>query len=108
KGTYPPTTLYDKEGRPTLSWRVALLPYLGEEALYKEFKLDEPWDSLHNKKLLKKMPKALQAPSSRFDDFDYIGRGKRRGKTRDLVFAGEDTPFGLKKSVRKADVGNNA
>ena len=33
-----------------LSWRVALLPYVGEGKLYAEFKLDEPWDSAHNKK----------------------------------------------------------
>jgi hypothetical protein len=40
-----------------LSWRVALLPYLEEGELYKQFKLDEPWDSEHNKKLLTKIPK---------------------------------------------------
>jgi hypothetical protein len=39
-----------------LSWRVAVLPFVGEEALYKEFKLNEPWDSDHNKTLLGKMP----------------------------------------------------
>jgi hypothetical protein len=49
--------LTDKDGRPLLSWRVALLPYLEQEQLYKEFKLDEPWDSAHNKKLVDKMPK---------------------------------------------------
>jgi RNA polymerase sigma factor (sigma-70 family) len=47
----------DKDGRPLLSWRVALLPHLGEMDLYKQFKLDEPWDSAHNKKLIAKMPK---------------------------------------------------
>jgi hypothetical protein len=45
-----------------LSWRVQLLPYLGEEALYKQFKLDEPWDSPANKALLPKMPKIFAAP----------------------------------------------
>ncbi len=39
-----------------LSWRVAILPFLGYNNLYIEFKLDEPWDSDHNKKLLSKMP----------------------------------------------------
>ena len=43
--------------KPLLSWRVAILPYIEEGALYKEFKLNEPWDSVHNKKLLEKMPK---------------------------------------------------
>ena len=39
-----------------LSWRVHLLPYFGEEALYQRFKLDEPWDSQHNKQLIYEMP----------------------------------------------------
>jgi hypothetical protein len=45
-----------KDGKPMLSWRVAILPYIGEEKLYKEFKLDEPWDSEHNRTLLARMP----------------------------------------------------
>lgn len=45
-----------------LSWRVELLPYLGEAALYKEFKRDEPWDSPHNKTLLTRMPKVYLDP----------------------------------------------
>jgi hypothetical protein len=49
--------LTDRDGRPLLSWRVALLPYVEEQKLYQEFKLDEPWDSEHNKKLIKQMPK---------------------------------------------------
>lgn len=43
-------------GKPTLSWRVALLPFLGQADLHRQFKLDEPWDSVENKKLLDKMP----------------------------------------------------
>src|SRR4051794_12988968 len=46
----------DKTGRPLLSWRVVLLPYLGEQKLYEEFRLNEPWDGEHNKKLIEKMP----------------------------------------------------
>jgi hypothetical protein len=51
-----------RAGKALLSWRVALLPYLGEKALYKQFKLNEAWDSPHNKKLLKKMPKVYAPP----------------------------------------------
>src|SRR4051812_31051114 len=53
-----------KGGGPGLSWRVHLLPYLGkeEEALYKQFKPDEAWDSPANKKLLDKMPKVFESP----------------------------------------------
>jgi|GEM_PF-1243675 len=51
-------------GQPTgnLSWRVALLPYLEHDALYRQFKLDEPWDSEHNKKLIPLMPKVYSSP----------------------------------------------
>jgi hypothetical protein len=52
-----PSNEVSKDGKALLSWRVQLLPYLEEEALYKQFKLDEPWDSDHNKKLVDKMPK---------------------------------------------------
>src|SRR3954468_465914 len=45
-----------KQGRALLSWRVHLLPYLGEDGLYKQFKLDEPWDGPNNIKLLNQMP----------------------------------------------------
>jgi hypothetical protein len=51
-----------KDAKALLSWRVALLPYLGEDNLYKQFKLDEPWDGPHNKKLLERMPKVYAAP----------------------------------------------
>jgi hypothetical protein len=95
-GSYPPPAIYDREGRPVLSWRVALLPFLGEEPLYKSFKLDEPWDSLHNKRLLKRMPKALQDPTYSF--------GSPRGKTAIQVFAGENTVFEGKKGIRQSEV----
>jgi hypothetical protein len=58
-----PTGVVDASGKVGLSWRVALLPYTGQDALYKQFKLDEPWDSAHNKKLIPQMPK-LYAPGN--------------------------------------------
>lgn len=45
----------DKD-KPLLSWRVAILPYIEQDELYKQFKLNEPWDSPNNKKLIEKMP----------------------------------------------------
>ncbi|HEY7308717.1 MAG TPA: sigma-70 family RNA polymerase sigma factor [Gemmataceae bacterium] len=50
-GHLPPPAIYDKKGKALLSWRVALLPYLEQNNLYKLFHLDEPWDSEHNKQL---------------------------------------------------------
>jgi RNA polymerase sigma factor (sigma-70 family) len=56
-GHFPHAAISDKEGKPLLSWRVALLPSLGYEELYKEFKLDEPWDGPHNKPCWRRCPK---------------------------------------------------
>jgi hypothetical protein len=64
RGFFPAHALYSTDGKPLLSWRVLILPYLDQEKLYKEFRLDEPWDSDHNKKLLAKMPKVFLQPGS--------------------------------------------
>ena len=60
-GTFPPAYSTDKNGKRLLSWRVHLLPYLEQEKLYKEFHLDEPWDSDHNKKLIARMPAVFRS-----------------------------------------------
>jgi hypothetical protein len=52
----------DSQGKPLLSWRVAILPYMEQQELYDKFKLDEPWDSPHNKALLKEMPPGFRCP----------------------------------------------
>lgn len=54
-----PENITSKDGKPLLSWRVLLLPYLEQDALFKQLKLDEPWDSEHNKALISKMPKVF-------------------------------------------------
>jgi hypothetical protein len=53
---FPPAYIIDDKGRPLLSWRVAILPYIGGEDLLRLFKLDEPWNSPHNRALLPYMP----------------------------------------------------
>jgi uncharacterized protein (TIGR03067 family) len=61
-GALPARVLYDKADKPGLSWRVSILPYLEEDALYNQFKLDEPWDSPNNKPLIAKIPKVYSKP----------------------------------------------
>ena len=70
-----------------LSWRVHLLPFLEEAELYRKFKLDEVWDSPHNKKLIAKMPDVFKMPGVKI---------KGESKTAIHVFVGEKTPFGRK------------
>jgi len=57
EGGLPAAAICDPSGKPLLSWRVAILPYLEQDNLYKQFHLNEPWDSPHNKSLLPLMPK---------------------------------------------------
>jgi hypothetical protein len=80
----PTAASYDKQGRPLLSWRVAILPYVEQLNLYNQFKLDEPWDSPHNKKLIAQMPAVYRSPFSRKGD---------EGKTVYLAPVGKDTAF---------------
>ena len=51
-----PSNTYSADGKGLLSWRVHLLPYLEHDNIYKQFKLDEPWDSPSNIRLLNQMP----------------------------------------------------
>jgi hypothetical protein len=51
-----PTDIMDANSKKLLSWRVRILPYIEQQGLYQQFKMDEPWDSSHNKKLLDHMP----------------------------------------------------
>ncbi|MDB5307287.1 MAG: hypothetical protein JWO38_1489 [Gemmataceae bacterium] len=85
-----PTDFRSKDGTALLSWRVAILPYIEEVELYKQFKLDEPWDSETNKKLIAKLPK-VYAP--------VRVKGKE-GETFYQVFAGEKAVFGPKAQPR--------
>ena len=45
-----------------LSWRVHLLPFVGQEELFKQFNLKEAWDSEQNKPLIEKMPAVYASP----------------------------------------------
>ena len=63
-GRVPAQAIAQGDGNPLLSWRVAILPYLGEQALYDQFHLDEPWDSAHNIELLEQMPEFFRNPSN--------------------------------------------
>jgi prepilin-type processing-associated H-X9-DG protein len=62
-GRFPAMANFDKEGKPLLSWRVHILPFLDAGELYKEFHLDESWDSPHNKTLIARMPAVYRCPS---------------------------------------------
>jgi hypothetical protein len=60
--TFPPPVLYGPDGKTPYSWRVALLRFIEEGELYKQYRFDEPWDGPNNIKLLDKMPSVYRNP----------------------------------------------
>lgn len=81
----------DAQERKGLSWRVHLLPFLDQAALYDQFNFDEPWDSDHNKALIDQMPDVYKTEG--VDD---------PTKTSVHVFLG-DYAFSLDKGKRIAE-----
>jgi hypothetical protein len=82
-GKLPPAVTYSADGQPLYSWRVELLPYLEQQALYNRFRKNEPWDSPHNKTLLSQMPQCFATPGA-------VGR---QTTTCYQVFVGNNTPW---------------
>ncbi|MFM8414623.1 MAG: DUF1559 domain-containing protein, partial [Planctomycetota bacterium] len=90
--TLPSQAICDADGKPLLSWRVALLPYLEEGGLYEQFRLDEPWDSEHNLELVGRMPAVYADPSAP----DLAARGLTTIQVltgKGMAFAAPDEPI---------------
>jgi hypothetical protein len=94
-GLFPPAAILNKSGKALLSWRVLILPHVGEEKLFREFKLHEPWDSPHNRKLLSRMPAVYAAPGV---------KTREPHTTFYQVFTGKDTMFEGPRGIRIVDV----
>jgi hypothetical protein len=81
--------------KPLLSWRVAILPFIEQDQLYRQFHQNEPWDSPHNKALLPLIPR------------EYLQPGEKpgpEGLTKYQVFVGRGTAFeDLPQGVRLTD-----
>jgi len=92
---FPPAYTSAKSGgKPLLSWRVTILPYIEEQGLYEKFHLDEPWDGPNNKKLIALMPHVYRSPAS------HSGPGM----TNYVTFRDKDSAFPGKESIRLADI----
>jgi hypothetical protein len=89
----PPYAITDAAGKPLLSWRVAILPYIDQKPLYDQFDLTKPWDDPRNKALIAKMPAIFITP----------GAEAKEGETHYRVFVGPGSVFekGVKMSGAK-------
>jgi hypothetical protein len=61
-GAFPPAYVSDATGKPRHSWRVLILPYMDEQALYRKYNFNEPWDGPNNSKLAAQIPAAYRCP----------------------------------------------
>ncbi len=70
---FPPSFLADSRGTPQHSWRVLILPYIDQRALYNAYDFSEPWNGPNNSKLLNQMPRVFGSPTEpRSDRFANI------------------------------------
>jgi len=90
--TFPGAGRRDANSPVGLSWRVYVLPFLDQAALYNQFKLDEPWDSEHNRTLIEQMPPVFKSPGVEDPQ-----------KTSFHVFTGPGSPFADDHTPRIAD-----
>ncbi|WP_428307495.1 DUF1559 domain-containing protein [Lacipirellula sp.] len=99
KDVFPAASNRDASGQPLLSWRVHVLPYLEGGQLWKEFKLDEPWDSEHNRKLIERMPEVYADP----DPAVQAAIGDR-GRTTFVAPIMEGAVFAAKEGISWKDI----
>lgn len=92
---FPAPALYDKSGKPLLSWRVMLLPYFEQDQLYKRFKLDEPWDSPNNKALVAEIPGVYSTAEG--------DAAREKGLTHYQAVVGQGAAFERQKTLRLPD-----
>jgi hypothetical protein len=88
---FPDRAIRDKNGKPLLSWRVAVLPDIDGAGLYKQFHLDEPWDSDHNRKLIERIPETYRSAGD---------TETKPGYTRYLAAVGENCAFPPDRAVK--------
>ncbi|MBN1854048.1 MAG: DUF1559 domain-containing protein, partial [Pirellulales bacterium] len=93
-GSYPPAVFYGPDGKTPYSWRVAILPYLGAQEIYDQYKFDEPWDGPNNIKLLDKMPAIYRHPKD----------NSQSTNTSYFVLTGPETVFSSKEGVKLREV----
>jgi beta-lactamase regulating signal transducer with metallopeptidase domain len=86
-GHFPPAVVMGPDGKTPHSWRVELLPYLDQAALFKEYRVDEPWDSESNKKVLAQAPDVFRSP---YDDPKSTNSGYFAFDGPGSVFEGPD------------------
>ncbi|MCL2348782.1 MAG: DUF1559 domain-containing protein [Planctomycetaceae bacterium] len=104
--SFPPAYTVDENGKPLHSWRVLILPYIEQTALYEKIRLDEPWDSEYNRQFHAEAPGDFQCPSRGATGAIQRERPELTtgGNCFYSVVLGPETPFTGEKPVRLNDI----
>jgi prepilin-type processing-associated H-X9-DG protein len=92
--TFPPAYIPDEDGQPMHSWRVLILPFMEQQALYEQYDFDEPWDSPHNQLITSTAIPAYKCPSA----------PDQSTETNYMVITGQGTLFEKAEACSVADI----
>jgi prepilin-type processing-associated H-X9-DG protein len=98
-GCLPPACITDETGKPMHSWRVLILPFLDQKALYDLYDFDEPWDSPNNRMVTNTPLVFFQCPSA--------GQ-TNRPETNYVMIVGPETIAYENSAVRVSDITDGA
>ncbi|WP_232107187.1 DUF1559 domain-containing protein [Gimesia alba] len=90
---FPPAVVVGPDGKTPHSWRVELLPYLDQQALYDQYRMNEPWDSPHNRKIAKTVVPVFNNPNS-----------EKSTNASYFVVTGPGTVFGNKTGIKLSEI----
>lgn len=97
-GSFPPAYIADEQGKPMHSWRVLLLPYIEEQALYASYDFNEPWNGPNNSKLAARIPRV----------YHHYGDSHDTSNTSYVVIVGKGTAFPGAKTTKLTDFKDGA
>jgi prepilin-type processing-associated H-X9-DG protein len=99
-GSFPPPFVADERGTPLSSWRVLLLPFLNAQDVYRQYRLDEPWNSEHNRSLLRRHPELDELFACPYREDDE----RQHGTTNYVAVLGPKTAWQPGRTVSLQDI----
>jgi hypothetical protein len=92
-GEFPPLASRDDKGRPLLSWRALLLPYLDGTKVFDDLDQSEAWDSPNNLEIARRASSSI---GNRFRSPNDVSRDGNSTSFIAIDFSSSDFPKGHK------------